>query len=109
MYKLYDAVQREELGAGVSRKILSYDQNMMAVEVSFERGAVGAPHEHPHEQIGYVVSGSVEYQEGGKKKVVLKAGDSYYVPPHLVHGVVALEKTVLLDVFTPCREDFLNK
>ena len=81
---------------------------MMAVEVYFEKGAIGAPHQHPHEQIGYVIKGSIEYQEEGLGKKILVAGDSYYVAPNKVHGVVALEETVLLDVFTPMREDFIK-
>lgn len=108
MFTVNADVLKEELGNGVSRKILSYDSNMMAVEVHFEKGAIGEPHKHKHEQIGYVVSGSIEYQEEGLEKKVLGAGDSYYVPSDKIHGVVALEKTVLLDVFTPMREDFIK-
>ncbi|MBP3889310.1 MAG: cupin domain-containing protein [Cellulosilyticum sp.] len=108
MFTVNKEIQLEDLGQGVSRKMLSYDKNMMAVEVHFEKGAVGTPHQHPHEQIGYVVSGSIEYQEEGLETKVLIAGDSYYVAPNKVHGVVALEPTVLLDVFTPMREDFIK-
>lgn len=108
MYTQNEKVEIQDLGAGVTRKILSYDDNMMAAQVIFEKGAVGTPHSHPHEQIGYVVKGSIEYQEDGLENVVLKAGDSYYVAPNVVHGVVALEPTILLDVFTPKRDDFLK-
>ena len=101
-------IEREDLGEGVTRKILAYDKNLMAVEVHFEKGAVGQKHNHPHEQIGYVVRGSIEYYEQGKEKIVLVEGDSYYVAPEVIHGVVALEETLLLDVFTPIREDFLK-
>lgn len=96
-----------ELGGGVSRKILARGGKMMSVEVVFEKGAVGAPHSHPHEQIGYVVKGSFEYTSEGKT-TILHAGDTYYVEPDVVHGVVALEDGILLDIFTPQREDFLK-
>ena len=98
----------QDLGDGVTRKILSYSETMMVVELHFEKGAIGALHKHVHEQIGYVIQGSLELTDKDKK-VVLHAGDSYYMAPNEEHGVVALEETRLLDVFTPMRKDFLEK
>jgi quercetin dioxygenase-like cupin family protein len=94
-------------GPGVRRKVLAADGSLMAVEVSFQKGSVGAPHSHPHQQIGYIVKGSFELEMEGKRTII-KAGDSYYAQPNVVHGVVALEDGVILDVFTPQREDFLK-
>ena len=79
----------------------------MSVELHFDKGAVGAKHSHPHEQIGYLISGSLLFQEAGKEDKVLVAGDTYYVEPDVEHGVVALEETMLLDIFTPMRKDFV--
>lgn len=98
-------VQGEALGEGVSRKILASAGRLMAVEVAFEQGAVGASHSHPHEQIGYVLKGRFDITLG-EEHTVITAGDTYYVPPDVVHGVVALEPGTLLDLFTPQREDF---
>ena len=95
------------LGGGVTRKLLSWSPKLMACELRFPAGAVGARHSHPHEQIGYVVSGRLVYQEEGCEDRTLRAGDSYYVAPNAVHGVQILEDTVLLDIFTPMREDFV--
>ena len=100
-------VMATELGGGVSRKILAQDTEMMAVEVHFEKGAVGAVHSHPHVQISYVLEGKFEFELDGKKTVIEK-GDTYYTKPCAPHGVVCLEAGVLLDVFTPRREDFLK-
>lgn len=107
MYTINENVPEKDLGNGVVRKILSYSGSLMTVELQFKKDAVGAKHSHPHEQVGYLVSGSLLYQEDGKADQILKQGDSYYVPPNVVHGVVALEETKLLDIFTPIREDFL--
>ena len=96
-----------ELGGGVSRRILAQDTDMMAVEVHFETGAVGAVHTHPHVQISYVLSGKFEFELDGVKTVI-GAGDTYYTKPNAPHGVVCLEAGVLLDVFTPRRDDFLK-
>ena len=100
-------VPAREIGGGVRRKLLSRSEKLMAVELEFPKGAVGAPHSHPHEQIGYLISGRLVYREEGCPDRVLGPGDSYYVAPNAVHGVEILEDTKLLDVFTPMREDFL--
>ena len=102
-----ETVKVNDLGGGVTRKILATGGKMMAVEVSFKKGAVGAVHTHPHEQVSYVLKGSFEFESEGKKETI-KAGDSYYTTPNQPHGVVALEDGVLLDIFTPQREDFLK-
>ena len=96
-----------ELGGGVSRKILAQDTEMMAVEVHFEKGAIGAVHTHPHVQISYVLEGKFEFNLDGVKTVIGK-GVTYYTHPNVPHGVVCLEAGTLLDVFTPRREDFLK-
>lgn len=95
------------LGGGTERRILAHNDQLMAVEVSFETGAVGAPHTHPHTQCSYVLSGAFTYTVEGED-FLLGPGDSIVVPSDAVHGTVCTEKGVLLDIFTPCREDFLR-
>ncbi len=108
MFTFNQDTKTKDLGGGVTRKVLSYSPNLMACELTFEKGSVGALHSHPHEQIGYVISGSFEVKEEGQEKRVLSAGDTYYIAPNVKHGVVALEKSILLDVFTPMRKDFVE-
>ena len=50
----------ENLGNGLKRKILAYHENLMMVEVHFEKGAVGEIHSHPHQQMTYVLEGALE-------------------------------------------------
>ena len=95
-----------DLGEGVHRKILASGGGRMTVQFDFEKGAVGYLHSHPHEQVGYVARGRFEATLAGDKTVI-GTGDTYYVPSGVEHGVVALEAGVLIDVFTPQREDFL--
>lgn len=99
--------QWEDLGDGVSRKISGYNEQIMLVKVRFEVGAIGPLHNHYHSQVTYVASGLFEASIDGNKKI-LKAGDSFYAPPNYIHGVVCLEAGVLVDVFSPMREDFLG-
>ncbi|GAA4712574.1 cupin domain-containing protein [Brevibacillus fulvus] len=95
-------------GQGAQRKMLGAGGSLMMVEVTFEKGAVGEVHSHPHEQVSYIVQGSFRFQLGDEEQVV-KKGDSVYIPSGVRHGVVALEEeSVILDVFTPQREDFLT-
>lgn len=92
---------------GVERKILAYGDQLMAVEVHFEKDAIGALHSHPHTQLTYVLEGRFEFVVNGVKNIV-KKGDTIYNTPNLVHGCKCIEKGVLLDIFTPYREDFIN-
>jgi quercetin dioxygenase-like cupin family protein len=96
----------EEAGKGVRRKILSYDATLMVVKVQFEKGGVGALHKHPHIQISYIESGVFEVEIDGVKKIQ-RAGDAYFIPSNLVHGCVCVEAGVLIDSFSPMREDFI--
>lgn len=91
---------------GVTRKILAYDDEAMCVEHYFEEGAVGALHSHPHSQITYVAQGVFEFEINGEKKIVNK-GDTMLKQNGVKHGCVCLEKGLLVDFFTPMREDFV--
>ena len=107
MVVIHNAIEPESVAEGVERKILASAGKLMTVEVTFKKGGIGALHSHPHEQISYIIRGKFEFEIDGKKHI-LNAGDSYYVQPDIVHGVKALEDSVILDVFTPQREDFLK-
>ena len=98
----------EEIDKGMKRKIMAYDDKLMVVKVEFEKGGVGALHQHYHSQITHVESGKFEVQINGEKRV-LGAGDAFYIPPNVVHGAICLEAGVLIDVFSPMREDFIEK
>jgi quercetin dioxygenase-like cupin family protein len=98
----------KELGGGVKRQILGYDDRLMIVKVAFEKGSIGSQHTHPHSQSSFVASGSFDVTIDGKTKTLV-AGDGFYVAPDAWHGVECLEAGVLIDSFSPIREDFLKK
>ena len=106
MFIFNNDIVMEDLGEGVSRKILAHSDNMMSVEVHFEEGAIGALHTHPHEQLTYVLSGEFEFTIGNDTKIV-KAGDTMYKEPEILHGCRCLKAGVLIDTFTPMRQDFV--
>ncbi|HYE56455.1 MAG TPA: cupin domain-containing protein [Chitinophagaceae bacterium] len=97
----------ETVGEGVRRKIMAYDEKLMMVKVEFQKGGVGVLHQHYHSQITHVESGIFEVEIEGNKKL-LTPGDAYYIPPNALHGCVCLEAGVLIDMFSPMREDFIG-
>lgn len=97
----------EKLGGGVSRKFLGYDNKIMMVQVKFETGALGAPHQHFHTQATYCASGKFEFEIDGIKQIIA-AGDGVYIQPNLLHSAICLEEGMLIDTFSPVREDFLS-
>lgn len=103
-----DEYEWENINDGMRRKILGYDKDLMLVLVEFKKGAEGYVHKHPHKQISYLVKGSFEVNINGEKKIQ-KAGDVFMIPSNIDHGVIALEESTLIDVFSPHREDFIKK
>lgn len=100
-------VSWEITGPGVKRKIMAWDDRLMMVKVQFDKGGVGPLHKHPHSQITHIESGIFEVEIDGRKKV-LTTGDAFYIPPNVMHGAVCLEAGVLIDIFSPMREDFVK-
>lgn len=97
----------KDLGEGVSRKVLAHNEAMLMAKVVFQKGACGSVHTHPHTQCTYVDKGRFEFTIDGESKTV-KEGDSLIFSSDTPHGCICLEEGVLIDVFTPCRKDFLS-
>lgn len=104
----HSATPWTELGEGIRRKIVGHTPELMSVLVQFDKGAIGTAHAHDaHDQIAFVVAGSFDVEVEGTLRR-LKAGDAFVAPRLHWHGVVALEDgSVLLDQFSPRRDDFL--
>ena len=97
----------EEVEPGIKRKILGYDNQLMLVQVHFEKGGIGAEHQHHHSQSTLVGLGVFEITIDGVTER-LEKGDSFYVPPNTLHGAVCLEEGELIDAFSPMRDDFID-
>lgn len=108
MFAFNRELEWEPAGEGIQRKILTYNDQVMMVRVAFEAGAIGAAHSHPHIQCSLVEQGVFDITISGRTER-LRQGDSFLVPSDAIHGAVAVEAGVLLDVFTPMREDFVAK
>ncbi len=100
-------MKAKQLDPKSDRTIKARGGALMASEMHFAPGGVGAMHEHPHEQIIYVLDGELDFTMGDETFRVRK-GDSLYAPPNVRHGCVAVTDSHVLDVFSPQREDFLK-
>ena len=96
----------EYAGEGITRQITGYNAQLMMVKVKFEKGAIGTLHDHFHTQSTYVASGKFKITIDGKSEI-LEEGDTFFVNPNLKHGAECLEAGILVDIFSPLREDFL--
>jgi quercetin dioxygenase-like cupin family protein len=91
---------------GLRRQILAYSPAMMLVRHDMRKGWRGTAHRHPHEQLVYVISGRIQVEVNGVT-LDATAGDNFIVASNEVHHAAALEDSVVLDVFTPARGDYL--
>ncbi len=98
--------------AGVERRVACTD-HLMLVILDFTDGPQtqpDPPHQHPHEQVSYVVEGEILFFLDGEPPVHLAPGDGYTVPPDIPHCIQLLTPRVrLVDAFTPLRKDFLRE
>ncbi|WP_017446881.1 cupin domain-containing protein [Gayadomonas joobiniege] len=97
----------EDIGGGLHRQMLGYNKELMAVKIWFDKGAIGYNHAHRHSQVTYIVEGEFHFNIDGVTKV-LKAGDSCLIPPHADHGATSPTGGILIDTFSPAREDFVD-
>ena len=94
-----------EMLPGIVRRAVHLEHTMMTF-FDFEPGSVVPEHDHPHEQITYVIQGGMEFTLGGET-CILRAGEGVCCPPGVSHGAVILdEPTVVIDAWYPVREEY---
>ena len=83
-----------------------YGENLMLSYLEMDEGAVVPLHDHPHEQGGILIQGQVELTIGDETRIC-EAGSLFIIPPNTPHKAVAVNgPAVVLDVFSPVREDY---
>ena len=102
-------VEFEIVDENTKRKVLVHGENMMGVEVHFAKITESVePHSHVHDQLTYILKGSFKFMVGDKTEIV-NPGDTIFMPSNVPHCCLVLEEnSVLYDVFTPERKDFLK-
>ena len=90
--------------------ILIVGEKVMMMKLTIEPGIPTTPHSHPHEQMGYLLEGKgILYINDESREI--EAGTSFWIPPNAPHNFDALgdEPAVLIEAFSPPREDYLNR
>jgi quercetin dioxygenase-like cupin family protein len=98
--------RESERERGLKRRVLAYNDKLFLAEHEMAKGWVGAMHRRPHDQIVYVVHGHISLTCQGNKFDV-RTGDTFVVRGGVEHGASAIEDSRVVDVFTPCREDYI--
>jgi quercetin dioxygenase-like cupin family protein len=107
-HRLAAYVDPVEMFPGVRRKTMAEGERVMVCEISFDPGGYVPEHQHPHEQAGYVVRGELVLTVAGTP-ITLRPGDGYVVPSNTLHSARALTECVVIDVFSPPREEYRLK
>jgi quercetin dioxygenase-like cupin family protein len=103
----WDDIPEEPLSELLSRKIITGERTMLA-HIFLKKGCVVPAHSHDNEQMTYVIKGALKFTINGRE-ILLKAGEVMHIPSNVVHGAVAVEDTLDMDVFCPPRQDWLDK
>lgn len=101
-----DEIAFQPADPGVMRKVRAHTDRLMMLELVFEKGAVGATHTHEHDQQTYILEGRFAFTNDGETREV-GPGDVVCFASGVQHGTVCLEAGRIIDVFSPCRKDFL--
>ena len=91
---------------GIRRKTLVYGENTLLAEFRMEKGAHLPRHAHPNEQTGYLVMGRMRFTIG-EDIFEAEAGDGWCVPSNMMHEAELLADSLIVEVFSPVREDYL--
>jgi quercetin dioxygenase-like cupin family protein len=100
----WNEVKSVQVDSHVTRQAI-HTGNMTVARLEIRQGGVVPEHHHHNEQITMVSSGALQFAIDGGERVV-RGGETLVIPPHMPHGVVALEDTVVFDVFAPGRDDW---
>ena len=106
----WDEMEREPVVEGIDRRIINGDQ-MMLTHVYLKKGAVVPLHSHHNEQFTYVLEGVLRFWIGDEtaEPIDIGPGEVLHIPAHVPHKAEALEDTLDVDVFSPPRQDWLDK
>ncbi len=103
----WDEIALEKVTEMISRKIITGEREMVA-QIYLKKGALVPTHDHESEQMTYILQGALKFLVGGEE-IVVREGEVLHIPSRVPHQAEALEDTFDLDVFSPIRQDWLDK
>jgi quercetin dioxygenase-like cupin family protein len=106
----WDEMEREVVTEAIERRIINGDRMMLA-HVYLRKGAIVPQHSHENEQFTYILEGALRFWlgEDGSDVRDVRAGEVLHIPSNVLHKAEALEETLDVDVFSPPRQDWLDK
>jgi len=106
----WESMPKEKVTDQLDRRLIT-GERMMLAHVYLKKGCVVPKHHHENEQITYILEGALKFRLGEDQQeiVVVRAGEVLHIPGNLPHQAEALEDTLDVDVFSPPRQDWLDK
>ena len=106
----WDEMPKEKVSAMLDRRLITGDRMMLA-HVYLKKGCIVPRHQHENEQLTYILEGALRFWigEDEKEERVIRAGEVLHIPSNVWHKAEALEDTLDVDVFSPPRQDWLEK
>lgn len=106
----WEDMPRERVTDLLDRRLITADR-MMLTHVYLKKGCVVPQHSHENEQLTYVLDGALHFWigEDGSEEVTIRAGEVLVIPSNVLHKAEALEDTLDVDIFSPPRQDWLDK
>ena len=102
----WDQIKKEQMNPLFSRQVI-HGKTMTVARLDIRKGCIVPKHSHHNEQISMVQQGSMRFNLDGVEKIV-KGGEVMQIPPHVPHSVEALEDCIVVDLFSPPREDWIR-
>jgi quercetin dioxygenase-like cupin family protein len=106
----WDSMKKERVSDMLERRLITGDRMMLA-HVYLKKGCIVPKHSHENEQLTYILEGALKFWMGedGSEEVTVRAGEVLLIPSRVPHKAEALEETLDVDVFSPPRQDWLDK
>ncbi|MFL5382300.1 MAG: cupin domain-containing protein [Longimicrobiaceae bacterium] len=106
----WDELPREQVSPLLDRRLITGDR-MMLTHVYLKQGCVVPRHSHENEQLTWIVEGALRFWigEDESETVLVRAGEVLHIPSNVPHKAEALEDTLDVDIFSPPRQDWLDK
>jgi quercetin dioxygenase-like cupin family protein len=106
MFRKKGTAESRQLVQGVQLSTLVHGEKTLMGEFKIAKGSAIPPHSHPHEQTGIMISGRLRFKVEAEI-FDAQSGDSWCIPGKVEHSAEALEDSVIVEVFSPVREDYL--
>jgi quercetin dioxygenase-like cupin family protein len=106
----WDSMKKERVSDMLERRLITGDRMMLA-HVYLKKGCIVPKHSHENEQLTYILEGALKFWVGedGASEITVRAGEVLLIPSNVPHKAEALEETLDVDIFSPPRQDWLDK